>query len=604
LRYLDVMRVPMNDINLHSDTWWTLPLPFSEKDVLRDIDTLRKDFFERTGMFFNTYALDLGWSDRRSIWRIDAKNFPNGFRTINDRLAQLNCRLGLWMSPSSAYPEGLDNTWLKSAGYEVMPAGDRVLACFALGGRYQREFTERATGYAAEYGMGHIILDALQHSCDVPSHLHATGAASSYAIHDGYKDIMDRLRRVNPNIIIEPLNCGLPPSPWWNTHSPLVLGPAGDDAPYGRVPSPDWSESLISARDIVYRTYAAQWLVRTQAMETFDIILQSPGSFKNQAVIAAGRGRWFMSCNVRPELMKPDDWDFLAGLVRWQRENKRYLTDAQMFGGKAENREAYGYLFHNADRDIYCVRNPWIEERTIRLPARVNEARDINMIYPRRTRVARIQPDDDGATIVLGPYETVFLDSLRATEDAPPEALSEAPRANLIASGSDVSRSEPSEKESALSYSWRGSVEIPDLLDPEICVLVEGSSEVAGTAGNIWIDGRAANVTRTGSAGQFGAAGEPSPENWTWFIARTQPGTHTVEVRLDIPLNEPVVGIFLRGAVTATSDAAPEGVAAFPVNQPDRRPCSQTLQPLTKLSDDSVATEGEALSPIGVATVR
>ena len=121
-----------------------------------------------------------------------------------------------------------------------------------------------------------------------------------------------------------------------------------------------------------------------------------------------------MSANIRPELMQPTDWDFLAALVRWQRHNKQASVDARMIGGKPERREAYGYMFHQEDRDLYCVRNPWIEARSMRLPARVREAVDVQMIYPRRSRVVRIQPDDDGATIVLGPYETMFLETVPA----------------------------------------------------------------------------------------------------------------------------------------------------------------------------------------------
>ena len=593
LQYLDTIRVKPAGINLHSDTWWTLPVPFDEGDVLRDVEALRHGFFERTGMFFDTYALDLGWSDRRSLWRIDAGNFPNGFGLINERLAELRCRMGLWVSPSSGYPPGLDNQWLDAQGYEMTPWGDsgEKFPCFALGGRYQREFTETVVGHARAYSLGHVIFDGLDHSCNEPTHLHATGVGSTYAITAGFKDVMDRLRLQNPNIVLEPLSCGHPPSPWWNRHSPYLLGPAGDDQPFGRVPSPDWSESLVSARDISYRAGQEKWLVRTQTLETFDIILQSPGSFAPLAAMAAGRGRWFMSCNIKPELMQPADWDFLAGVIRWQRHNQRHLVDARMFGGRPGNREAYGYVFHNADKDFFCIRNPWMEPRAIQLPARVREARDLRMIFPRRALVDRLQPDADGPTIVLGPYEMMFLETTALT-DAPLPPAPESPVAGLSAEEPEIFERPAPQGRRTYDYYWTGSLTVPEIKDAEICILIEGTPDVATAEGGVWVNGHSARVVKTGSAGMFGAAVQASPENWVWLIAPIAPGEHEFGLVVSVPTENASVGIYLRGNLPATSDPESGDGPAFPLHRPDTRPWSQTLRPLKAVGPEPAGEPG------------
>jgi hypothetical protein len=466
----------------------------------------------------------------------------------------------------------------------MTPVGDdEKVACFALGGRYQREFTATLVGYAKEYSLGHVIFDGLVHSCDDPTHLHATGVGSVYSIDAGFRDVMTRLRQVNPKMILEPLSCGHPPSPWWNMYTPFLLAPAGDDVPYGRVPCPDWTEALISARDIAYRAGQENWLVRTQALETFDIIVQSPGTFENLAVMAAGRGRWFMSANLKPELMKPTDWDFLAGLVRWQRANKQYLVDARMIGGRPDQREAYGYMFHHADRDLYCIRNPWIEERTIRLPARVGETRDVRTIYPRRSRVARIQPDDDGTDIVLGPYETMFLETV-AADDNPPPSIADTPSAYIEGEATEAISEPPEESDESINYQWRGTVVVPEVINAELCVLIEGAPGVEATQGTAMIDGRAARIVRQVSAGHFGAAVDPSPENWSWLMSGLAPGKHVIEITLDVPLKAAAVGIFVKGSSAATNDPAPgEDIAAFPLFQPEQRPWSRTLRPVKKI---------------------
>lgn len=587
LQYLDSVRVKPERMVLHSETWWTLPPPLSEKDVLADIEKLKKAFLDRTGMFFDTYALDLGWSNPRSFWSIDPERFPNEFRTVNEKLGGLGARLGLWMSPGSGYADGLDNAWLSSQGYEMTPfeGYPSGVACFALGGRYQREFKEKVVAYAQQYGLGHVILDFLYHGCDVEAHGHGTGVDAIYAIHAGVADVLDGLRAVNPNIALEPMVCGYPPSPWWLMKTPFILGPAGDDMPYGRVPSPDWMESLISARDIAYRAGQESWIMPTQALETWDIIVQTPGAFENVAVMAIGRGRWFVSSYIKPELMKPEDWDFFAALIRWARYNKQYLSNAWLFGGKPEDREAYGYQFRNEGKDIYCVRNPWMEERAIELPTLTTrtEARELRMIYPRRATLARIEPGAEVPPVILAPYETAVIETVPAT-DAPQIApLSVGPR--VEAEGAAVrfqpGTAIPAGENPVRQYFWGAMVALDAAAPAELCVLVEGTGDVNWASCRISIDGRDLVARESASAGQFAAATEVYPENWKWFIVPLPPGQTSVQVDVSVQSEQTSIGVFVRGTAAALNAAAPEDDSpVFPVFNPERRAWSKTLVPL------------------------
>ena len=586
--YLDTIRLKPAGLELHTNTWWTLPLPFTEADVLRDIAALRQGFTERTGLFFDSFALDLGWSNPRSIWQVDPKRFPNELRTIKDSLGALGSKLGLWVSPGSAYPEGLDNAWLASNGYELTPfnhpnpALARV-ACFALGGRYQREFKDQIVRLARDYALRHVKLDFMLHSCDVAAHGHPVGSDSAHAIDAGLADVLDSLRAVSPEMALEPLCTGYPPSPWWTTKTPYVLGPYGDDVPYGRVPSPEWMESLITARDIAYRQDRDQWLMPSQAIETIDIVRQSPGDFENLAVMAIGRGRWFISTYLKPELMTPQNWDFFAALVRWARANKKFLGNAELFGGKPEKREAYGYQFHHPERDIYCARNPWLEERSITLPtcAAVTEVRDLHMIYPRREFVARLIPGADAPVLALAAYETVMLETVPAAETEPSAPARLPVDASLTPSEPSVGieHTDDEIRPTTIRYDWSGTVAAPAIANPEIWILIEGPPVVARSSGRVLVDGRVAKLTGTGSAGQFGAAAQPSPENWQWFFSPVPPGARAVQVSLEIPAAAASVSIYLRGTAPAVSDPEPVAGTAFPLYRADRRSWTQTLAP-------------------------
>lgn len=586
LNYLDSVRIKPERMVLHSETWWTMMPPLSEKDVLADIDALRKGFFERTGMFFDTYCLDLGWSDPRTFWQIAPARFPNEFRAVNERLGALGTRLGLWMSPGSGYTEGLNNEWLLAQNYAMTPfPGIGQVPCFAFGTRYQREFKERIVGFARQYGLGHVILDFMAQRCDVPSHGHPVGRESRYAIDAGLADVLDALRAVNPQIALEPMVCGYPPSPWWLTKTPFILGPAGDDVPYGRVASPEWMEALITARDIAYRSGQEAWLMPTQALETWDIIVQTPGEFENTAVMAIGRGRWFLSSYIKPSLMKPEDWDFFAALVRWARANKQYLGNAWMIGGKPENRDAYGFMFRNAEKDVFCVRNPWIEERGIELPASIaKEARELRMIYPRRATLARVEAGEPFPRVNLAAYETVFLETVPAGETSDVAAPVSVPQATLAAnepvlgSGDDWSGLGEAVGQ---RFSWSGTVSLPEVEDVELLVLIEGGAAGEYTSGQIVLGGQQVKPRRVTSAGQFGAASDASPDNWLWLIAPLPKGATRFQLDLRLPSDQMAVGVYVRGTMRAQNDAAPADATVFPVFRPDTRAWSQTLLPLT-----------------------
>lgn len=246
LRYLDTVRIKPADLHVHYNDWWTAPIPSSEKFVLENFAALKRDLFDTTGFFFDAYAMDMGWSDPNTVWEIDTKNFPEGFGRVRDALATVGCRPGLWVSPSSLYPPALDNKWLASAGYEVIPAikdkwPNMDAACLALGGKYQKAFKEALLKHAQAANLAHVKFDGLLIQCEAENHGHKPGVESQLSIAEGLMDVFDALREINPEIALEP-TCFWYPSPWWLMHVPFCIGSFGADSPRGRCPCPDWVE--------------------------------------------------------------------------------------------------------------------------------------------------------------------------------------------------------------------------------------------------------------------------------------------------------------------------------------------------------------------------
>ena len=197
-------------------------------------------------------------------------------------------------------------------------------------------------------------------------------------------------------------------------HVPFIIGPFGDDSPYGRCPAPDYVESMTTAREIKNLEGRGSFLMPSSALQCFDIIVQCPGAFQNHAVMAIGRGRWFISSYINPRFMDAESWRFFAASMQWARHHRAFLQEPVPFGGKPERREAYGYAFLGDARQIFCVRNPWMEETTLALPGLVRSTNnvEVRMLYPRPTVIARLAPQAAPPNLPLGPYETQLIEMI------------------------------------------------------------------------------------------------------------------------------------------------------------------------------------------------
>jgi hypothetical protein len=572
LRYLDTVRVKPSDLHVHYNDWWTAPVPSSETDVLKILSELKRGLFDPTGFFFDSYAMDMGWSDPHTVWGINKGKFPAGFSRIGRALQEVGAHPGLWISPSSLYPPALDNEWLADMGYETSPLrGIGASACLAKGGKYQIALKEAALRHARENHLAHMKFDGYIPSCDVAEHHHPVGSESYLPIAEGLMEVFDALRGLNPDIAMEPTCFGYYPSPWWLMHVPFIIGPFGDDSPHGRCPCPEWLESMITGRDIANLTGRDAFLLPSSALQCFDIVYQWPGDFQNMAAMAVGRGRWFISCYINPGLMNPDRWKFFAELIRWARHNKEFLQEPDPVGGDPAKREAYGYRFAAEERQLFCFRNPWIEEASAELvcaPMR-RSAREVRMIYPRREVLAQVAEDEELPTVRIAPYETQFVEVA---------AIPSVDQEQAKAAGSQVTLNwEPQE---GTSDHIGGKLSVQGALSGELCVLCEGAPEVKDAHCTIRIDGEETPVGVSRSAGSFAASGQPIPEHWIWFLSPVGGGEHSVSIDLKSLPNGSSISAFVRGFESCGESPPGFGPGpAFPLFRERQKGWSRALAP-------------------------
>ena len=573
-RYISAHRRGPEGLHVNYNSWWTSPVPYTERDILSLIDIFDQQLFARQRAGFDTFCIDMGWSNPHSIWEIDSKLFPDGFTKLQQALGRMDCRLGLWISPSSCYPFALDNEWAKGQGYETftVPWGDQPARFACLGGRrYRSRFQARLVDMVKRYGIRHVKLDGYLLECPAADHGHEPGPLSSEAVAEGIIAVADAVRKAAPDVWLEPTCFGWNPSPWWLFHVNSVIGCYGDDAPWGRVPAPVYRESYTTARDY-FNLQGARWNAGPiAAEEVLGIVHQTSEPFLNDAVMTVMRGHMFLPIYLNPAYMNEARWRDLGGLLAWARKHARVLQDTEALLPEAWSRgecprftadavmprEPYGYAHWRGDEGLIAIRNPWIMPATYLLrlgPPSASLAKDtrlnVTSVYPEARVYASGVRVGETVRVPLAPYETVVLSVARKQplRGLPRAADALCKRIDATVVQRQVARVAFEGPAGAFGPDWtslvgdaaggvrlqlqaRVTVTAPRA---DLLVLLEDKSPPTGFC-RVFIDGKEASVSTSGSETGWGACGQPRPEHWLFFRAAMGAGRRNLRLEVLTP---------------------------------------------------------------------
>jgi hypothetical protein len=443
---------PKNDgIHVNYNTWWTSPMPYSEKNILDLMKIFEEKMFIPYGVSLNTFCIDMGWSDPKSIWGIDTLLFPKKFNTIRQAAKKMNSNLGLWISPSNMYsPASLDSRWAEKHGYETYiidstrMSGTGTLCC--LGGEhYYTAFREQLVDLVKKYGIMQLKFDGYIFTvnpsllCHETDHGHEPGYLSIEPIAEALIETCRQIHTVSPKTWIETTCMGGNPSPWWLLYVNSVIGNYGSDTPLGRIPAPVYRESYTSARDFLNIQGATYGLTPISAQEVLGIIHQSPEPFANDAVTTIMRGNLFLPLYINPAFMDGTRWRMISDMITWAKNNASFIQNTKIllpdswqngnvprFKTDASTMpyEPYGYSHCIKNKGLIELRNPWIKNNEYRLKIDSStgfseSAKNLNFvsIYPEVRMYARDLKYGDTVNIPLAPYETLVV-SVSAQESS------------------------------------------------------------------------------------------------------------------------------------------------------------------------------------------
>jgi hypothetical protein len=437
-QYIDAHRPKPRDLHINYNSWWTSSVPFTEKEILGLMDEFEKNLYIQNKVSFDTFTIDLGWSNPKSIWEIDTKLFPDGFTNLESKVKRMKAYLGLWLSPSSQYDQALNNNWAKQNGYETFKLPWTGVCC--LGGkRYAEAYKKQAVNLVTKYQIRQLKCDAICIGCTETNHGHAAAPCAADAIAQGAIDAFEAVRKAAPEIWIEAC-FGHGASPWWIFYVNALTGSYGDDAPYGRVPAPVYRESYTTARDYFNLLGVANASTPISGTYVFGVVHQTNDPFNNDAAIAFMRGQPYMPLYVAPWFMNKERWEDLAGFIKWAKKNEWLYRESTFpllpvswingnmpeFGGATKlvsakgsmAREPYGYAHwdNENNRGMIALRNPYITagSYSVKLGEEIGLTKNIKKlscfsIYPEVRTYGEGLSTGDTITVPVAPYETVVL---------------------------------------------------------------------------------------------------------------------------------------------------------------------------------------------------
>jgi len=557
-RYAESFRCKHDQLHFNYNCWWTVHGHYKEDAILQVIKAMDECLYKPFGISLDSLTIDNGWSRKEGIWQINKTHLPNEFSPFTDNLSAQESTLGLWVSPSNNYsPSSFDNTWAEKNGYETyvpdMPnvLGDRIM-CLAKGTRYQRETKQVLSDYVRKFKLGQMKFDGYCPKCPETDHGHLPGELSCEVIAEGMIDIFKAVRRTNPDIWMEPTCFGYNASPWWLRYVDSVIGPYGDDAPYGSVPAPIYRESYTTSRDF-FNLRGSVTPVPIAAQEVLGIVHQTSEPLYNDAVVVMMRGHQFISLYINPKHLQKKDYAFLAQLITWSRANTDLLSRTKIwhpqqwrekgvlhgYNTKLIPRQTYGYLHWQDGQGFICLRNPWmqmdnveltLDQTTVGIDKPITNYSAVQ-IYPFQRGLHKGLKYGNPLSVKMGPYETKVIKLTRniAGMQPEPDPLDEQYHtATLTEVNSKTQKLEN-------SLRWESAIEAQTIGKGwQLYYLLEADQPFKSANVTATINNQSASPKIIDSESGWSATLLKKPRYWQWFVLDVPQGKWKTNMSLDI----------------------------------------------------------------------
>lgn len=185
----------------------------NQERILNEIDVAHK-------MGIDVFVLDTGWYEKTGDWCASRQRFPDGLKSVKERLDKYNMKLGLWFDPLAAavtskmfknhsncvitlnneHPEAIQ-VWETEESHRMCLVSD-----------YADAFADELIRLVKEVGVTYFKWDAIwQYACNDPKHHHGNEENSeqerldcyAFSLGTAMSSIIDKLCQTCPEAIVD-----------------------------------------------------------------------------------------------------------------------------------------------------------------------------------------------------------------------------------------------------------------------------------------------------------------------------------------------------------------------------------------------------------------
>jgi len=394
--YLEHIRIkPRNFLQYNS--WYDLrDTELAVETLAQRFEEFRKAFLAPYHLEFDAFVADDGWQDAQSIWDVNRKILPQGYKPLADVLGKYRTRVGLWMPLNGA---NLDIGWGVKQGYEKSDQGDYYCLASERYGAAIRKATEVRIRDANLMYYKH---DFNWFRCGEKGHLHHPTPRHGFEANvDAFLDLLVYERKLQPDIFLN-LTSGVWLSPWWLNHAETIWAGGGDFGYDKHVPQlapRDW-EMTYRDQHLYERYRVERQQCPISALSTHGIIhgrrnrlggpAETLAQWGDYVVWYYGRGVMLKEVYLTPSLLTPEWWEVLGRATQWAVANAPTMIHTRMVGAEPHSGGVYGYVHWSEAKGILALRNPSPPSQVFELtlgerPRRMgmpSSTWDIEVVYP------------------------------------------------------------------------------------------------------------------------------------------------------------------------------------------------------------------------------
>ncbi len=383
-----------------------------------------------SGIQLQALVPDNGWQDRRSVWRPDPAQFPNGnadIARLGRQLADAGSGLGLWIA--------IDNTT-----NDVDFARARGFSKAQPNAYFRQYFPHQSLADPAWQTAVRRQLETLANTADLRyakldfnhlSHTVPTDRHGHEAELKGFIRIVEPLRQ--RNVFVNATNWTWH-APAWRKLADTVWMLAGDDGFNGNFPEISGRAQATTDRDtFLWRMWGdpddRPWFP-ISAIMTHGIIRNAAGQmafptdtpldWSDHVLMHYGRGTLLREWYLSPAHVTRTEWDSLIAVHRWADRRRSDLIQSTFIGGRPDEGHVYGYVGWAIDGQsgTLVARNPSPAPQMLEIPLdRRSRFRDRsarhwtgNLVYPRSELLETYARAGEMLRIPVAGYETVAIE--------------------------------------------------------------------------------------------------------------------------------------------------------------------------------------------------